>query len=130
MEWLKSFNKDYANAVAALTPFVIGVVSQFYYRVYTENQTKNKNTVYIQPVFWSFRENHRIDTLKRFEFTDDRKNYKEIETLYTPESWSKFIAVERKYFRTKIVQINSADILVVTIKRKPHENWKIIYFNR
>lgn len=130
MEWLKNFNNNYANAVAALTPFVIGLVSWIYYRVYKESQLKNAGTMYISPVFWSFRERHRVDTVKRFELTDDRKNYKEIETLYTPESWGEYIEVKRAFFRTKIVPKNSSDILAVTIKRKPHENWKVIYFNR
>ena len=82
------------------------------------------------PVFWSFRQKHRIDTLKRFELTEDKKSYKEIETLYTPESWGEYIDVKRCGFRTEVVPKNSLDILEVTIKRKPHENWKVIYFNR
>jgi hypothetical protein len=130
MEWLKIFNKDYANAISALTPFVIGVVSWFYYKIYKENQSKTQNTVYIRPVFWSLREEYRIDTLKRFKLTDDRKNYAEIETLYTPESWGEFITINRRFLRTRIVPKNDNDILVLTIKRQPHENWKIIYFNR
>lgn len=130
MEWLKTFNDNYANAVAALTPFVIGVVSWLYYSVYKESKTKNSGTVYVTPVFWSFRQEHRIDTLKRFELTEDKKNYKEIETLYTPESWGEYIEVKRCGFRTEVVPKNSSDILAVTIKRKPHENWKVIYFNR
>lgn len=85
MEWLKSFNDNYANEVSALTPFVIGVVSWLYYSVYKESKTKNAGTVYVPPVSWSFRQKYRIDTLKRFELTEDMKNYKEIETLYTPE---------------------------------------------
>ena len=75
-------------------------------------------------------ESHRIDTLKRFKLTDDKKNYSEIETLYTPESWSKYITIKRSGFKTKIVPKDDSDILAVTIKRKPHENWKVIYFNR
>ena len=130
MEWLKFFNDNYANAVAALTPFVIGVVSWLYYSVYKESQTKNAGTVYVSPVFCSFMESHRIDTLKRFKLTDDKKSYIEIETLYTPESWSEYITIKRSGFKTEIVPKNDSDILAVTIKRKPHENWKVIYFNR
>ena len=130
MECLKTFNDNYANAVAALTPFVIGVVSWLYYSVYKESKTKNSGAVYVAPVFWSIRRKHRIDTLKRFELTEDKKNYKEIETLYTPESWGEYIEVKRCGFRTEVVPKNSTDILAVTIKRKPHENWKVIYFNR
>ena len=130
MEWLKSFNDNYANAVSALTPFVIGVVSWLYYSVYKESKTKNAGTVYVPPVFWSFRQKYRIDTLKRFELTEDMKNYKEIETLYTPESWGQYIEVKRIGLKTQIVPKNASDILAVTLKRRPHENWKVIYFNR
>lgn len=130
MEWLKIFNDNYANAVSAFTPFVIGVVSFIYYGIYRESQLKNKGQVYISPTFWSLRENHRIDTLKRFKLTDDKKNYQEIETLYTPESWGKYIEVKRQLFKTTIIPRNESEILVLTIKRKPNENWKIIYFNR
>lgn len=130
MDWLKGFNNNYANAVAALTPFVIGVVSWLYYSVYKESKTNNSGTVYVAPAYWSFRQTHRIDTLKRFELTEDKKNYKEIETLYTPESWGQYIEVRRRGFKTEVVPKNSSDILAVTIKRKPYENWKVIYFNR
>lgn len=130
MEWLKSLNDNYATAVVALTPFVIGVVSWLYYGMYKESQTKNAGTVYVPPVFWSLRENHRIDTLKRFKLTDDKKNYEETEALHTPESWSEYIEIKRRCFRTQIVPKNDSDILAVTIKRKPQENWKVIYFNR
>lgn len=130
MDWLKTFNDNYANAVAALTPLVIGVVSWLYYSVYKESKTKNSGTIYVAPDFWSFRQKHRIDTLKRFELTEDKKNYKEIETLYTPESWGQYIDVKRCGFKTEVVPKDSSDILAVTIKRKPYENWKVIYFNR
>ena len=130
MDWLKSFNDNYANAVAALTPFVIGLVSWIYYGVYKEALTKSASIMYIPPAFWSLQENHRIDTVKRFDFADDRKNYKELETLYTPESWREYIEVKRSCFRTRITPRNSSDILAVTIKKRPDENWKIIYFNR
>jgi hypothetical protein len=68
--------------------------------------------------------------VKRFELTDDKKNYKEIETLYTPQSYEKCILVKRFIFRTEIALKSETDIIAVTLKRKPHENWKIIYFNR
>lgn len=130
MDLLKYFNDNYANAVAALTPFVIGFVSWLYYGVYKESQAKNAGVIYISPVFWGLRQNHRIDTVKRFEIVDDGKNYNELETLYTPMAWGRYIEVQRKFFRTRIVPKNHSDILAVTIKRRPHENWKIIYFNR
>lgn len=130
MEWLQTFNDNYANAIAALTPFVIGAVSWIYYSVYKESKTKNSDTVYVTPAFWSLRQKHRIDTLKRFKFAEGRKNYDEIETLYTPESWGEYIKVKHCCFRTEVVPKNASDILAVTIKRRPHENWKVIYFNR
>lgn len=130
MEWLKIFNEDYASAVSALTPFVIGVVSWFYYGVYKESQSKNQGQIYVSPSFWSLRERHRIDTLKRLKLTDDRKNYEEIETLYTPESWGQYIDIRRCLFKTTIVPKHKNEIIVLTLKRTPYENWKIIYFNR
>lgn len=129
-EWLKCFNDNYANAVSALTPFVIGVVSWFYYSIYKEAQTRGVGAIYISPVFWSLRDRHRIDTVKRFQLTADKKNYEELETLYTPQSWGQHIKSVRNGFRTEIIPNDSAAILAVTIKRKPYENWKIIYFNR
>lgn len=130
MEWLKHFNGNYANAVTALTPFVIGFVSWFYYGIYKENWAKNAGTIYISPVFWSLRENHRIDTVKRFKLSADKNQYEDMETLHTPQTWSEYVTVRRNLFRTEIVPRNRSDILAATIKRRPHEAWKIIYFNR
>ena len=109
---------------------LISYIFGFLQGIYKESQTRNAGTIYVPPVFWSLRESHRIDTLKRFELTDNKKNYREIETLYTPESWRKYIEVKRCCFRTQIVPKRDSDILAVTIKRKPHEDWKVIYFNR
>lgn len=130
MDWLKEINDNYANAVSALTPFVIGMVSWFYYRIFVESQTRTTNTIYISPSFWSPKQNHRIDTVKRFRLTQDTTGYEEIETLYTQESWSRIIEIRRRWFRTTIVPRDDKAILIVTIKRHPHEHWKNMYFNR
>jgi len=87
--WLKNFNSDYATAISALTPFVIGFFSWLYYGIYKEAKTKNMGVLYIKNKFWAFRENYMIDTVKTFEFNEDRTNYTETSTLYTKESWNK-----------------------------------------
>jgi hypothetical protein len=130
LAWLKDFNSNYAGAMQAMTPVVIGVVSWFYYSVYREAQTRSDKTIYVGPSFWSLRAKHRIDTVKRFELTPDRKNYVELETLYTPQSWSQHIFIQRACFKTTVSANDPAAILIVTLKRKPHENWKLIHINR
>lgn len=130
LEWLKIFNNDYANAVAAMTPLVIGVVSWIYLGIYKDSQSKKEDAIYIKPKFWSLRADHRIDTVKRFGLTADCKNYNELDTLYTPQSWSQYIDIKRSMFQTEIVPKSKDDILIVTLKRWPHERWKLIHFNR
>ena len=130
MEWLKTFNNDYANAVMALTPIIIGVVSWGYYRVYRESKTKQSAAIMIKPSFVSLKNELRIDTVKRFKFTDDSKNYQAIETLYTPQSWKEYIRIDRRFLRTQVISTKPQEMLLVTIKRHPYENWKMIAFNR
>jgi len=38
--WLENIDKNYANAIQALTPFVIGISSFIYYKFYKESKIK------------------------------------------------------------------------------------------
>lgn len=52
MEWLKNFNNDYAGAVQALTPFLLGFIFWFYYGVYKNSMQKEGDAASIvSPVF-------------------------------------------------------------------------------
>ena len=52
MEWLKQFNSDYANAIQAITPIVIGLVSWVYYKLYKESKLNEGDAASIvKPIF-------------------------------------------------------------------------------
>lgn len=130
LELIRDFNQDYASAVGALTPIVIGIVSFMYYGVYKESKLKSQNKVYIKPVFYGFGNNYRVDSVKRFTLSEDKCSYVELETLSTAAMWERYIEIKHCIFRTVVRPKRQDDILAVTIKRKPYENWKVIYFNR
>ena len=132
-EWLKYFNNNYAQAVQALTPFVIGLISWFYFKVYKESKLQEGDAAStIKPTFWTFGRKFKIIAVHQFEISSDISGYKHLGQNSRPDQWQKLIKIESKFMNLKhtISPINSEDILSVIISRNGKEKWKGILFNK
>lgn len=132
-KWLKDFNDNYATAVQALTPFVIGIISWIYYKVYKESKLKEGDAALIvKPCYWSIGRKYKIMAVHKYEKSDDASGYKHVGQNSRPDQWDKLIRIQSKYFNLKheVIPINQKDILDVIISRNGKESWKIIEFNK
>lgn len=133
MEWLKNFNSDYAGAVQALTPFILGFISWFYYGVYKNSTQKEGDAVSIvSPIFWTVGDKYKILAVHKYKISDNSLgDYDHVSQNSRPDQWQQLIEIKKSFFRLKheITAKNSDDILTVVISRNGTENWKTIYFN-
>ncbi len=141
MEWLKTFNSDYAEAVQALTPFVLGFVSFLYYSVFKESVLKsikdnekqlNDAELMIQPVFWTFGKKYKILAVHKYQKSDDISGYKHVGQNSRPDQWKKLIDINPSFcgLRYHVIPKNKDDILTVVISRNGSEKWRTIDFNK
>lgn len=133
MDWLKEFNTNYANAIQAITPFVLAVVSGLYYKLYKESKLDQGDAASIvKPVFWTFGTRFKIMAVHKFEASNDVSGYRHLSQNSRPDQWQKLIEVKRSVFgfRHEICPRNEGDILEVVISRNGTEKWKIIPFNK
>ena len=102
MEWLKQFNSDYANAMQAITPIIIGLVSWVYYKLYKESKLNEGDAANIvNPIFWTFGDKFKILAVHKFEASDDISGYKHISQNSRPDQWKKLIEVKKSIFGLK-----------------------------
>ncbi len=132
MEWLKQFNSDYANAIQAITPIVIGLVSWVYYKLYKESKLNEGDAASIvKPIFWTFGD-FKILAVHKFEISDDVSGYKHISQNSRPDQWQELIEVKKSIFglRHEILPKERSDILTVIISRNGTGKWRVINFNK
>lgn len=134
MDWLKEFNNDYANAVQAITPFVLAFASWIYYKLYRESKLNEGDAASIvAPVFWTLGDKFKILAVHKFESSDDDiSGYIHISQNSRPDQWQKLIHIKKSMLglRHEIVPIKNSDILVVIISRDGKEKWKSVHFNK
>ena len=133
MKWIQEFNNNYATAVIAITPFLIGIISWLYYKLYKESKLKEGDASYIvKPVFWTIGKKYRILAVHNFRKSNDISGYDHIAQNSRPDQWSKLIDIKSSFFglRYKIVPINKDDILSVIISRNGKEKWRSVIFNK
>ena len=131
-ELIKEFNSDYANAVSAITPFVLAIISWIYYKMYTESKLQEGDAAsMVGPVFWSLRERYKILAAHQYRAADDVSGYVHVGQNSRPDQWQKLIAIKKSWlFRYEIIPVDSATILTVVISRNGKEKWKTISFNK
>jgi len=133
MNWLKYFNDNYAQAVQALTPVIIGLISWFYFKFYKESKLKEGDAASIvKPIFWTIGKKYKILAANKFEKSDDISGYKHLNQNSRPDQWAELIDIRSSYFnmRHQILLKNDSDILTVVISRNGKEKWKTISFNK
>ena len=133
MNWLKHFNDNYAQAVQALTPVIIGLISWFYFKFYKESKLKEGDAASIvKPIFWTIGKKYKILATNQFEKSDDISGYKHLNQNSRPDQWAELIDIRSSYFnmRHQILLKNDSDILTVVISRNGKEKWKTISFNK
>lgn len=133
MEWLKQFNSDYANAVQAITPIIIGLISWIYYKLYKESKLNEGDAASIvSPIFWTLGDKYKILAVHKFKISDDVSGYRHLSQNSRPDQWQKLIDVKKAIFgiRHEIVPKENTDILTVVISRNGIEKWKVINFNK
>ena len=135
--FLKDFNENYANAVQALTPIVIGIASFVYYevsRINKENKAKKDDPwMIISSRFWSFGQKYKILAVHKYEKSDDDvSGYKHLSQNSRPDQWRQLIEIKTSFlgFKKEIIPKNPDDILSVVISRDGVEKWKTINFNK
>ena len=133
MDWLKQFNSDYANAVQAITPVVLGFVSWIYYKLYKESKLNEGDAASIVgPVFWTLGDKFKILAVHKYEVSDDISGYRHVSQNSRPDQWQELIEVRRSILglRHEVVPKGKKDILTVIISRNGKEKWRVIQFNK
>ena len=133
MSWLQNFNNNYANAMQALTPIILGVISFVYYKLYKERQLNEGDAAtIIKPKFFSFGKKSKILAVHKYEKSNDVSGYKHLGQNSGPDQWQKLIKIKSSFCNLwhEIIPYNRRDILTVIISRNGKEKWKSIYFNK
>ncbi len=133
LELIKDFNRDYASAISAITPFLLGLISWIYYKIYTESKMREGDAALIvKPVFWTFGGKYKILAAHKFEESEDISGYKHISQNSRPDQWGKIINIKNTFLcmRFKVIPYNSVDILTIVISRNGKEKWRTINFNK
>jgi len=134
LNWFKGFNSNYAEAVQALTPILLGFISFAYYKVYKERQLKEGDAASsVRPSFWTLGRKFKILAVHKYEKSeDDVSGYKHLGQNSRKDQWKKLIKIKSYYFNLKheIIPKDSEDILTVIISRNGKEKWKNISFNK
>jgi len=131
--FIKDFNRDYASAFSAITPFALGVISWIYYKIYTESKLKEGDAAsIIKPVFWTLGKKYKILAVHKFEKSDDISGYKHLSQNSRPDKWKKLIDIKNTFLwlRFKVTPNNFSDILTIVISRNGREKWRTINFNK
>ena len=132
-EVIKCFNQNYASALSAITPILLGIISYIYFKLYKESKLKEGDAaIRISPTFWSIRRKYIILAAHLMEKDDGcQSGYKNISQNSRPDQWKKIITIERKYLCfLKVSLINKQDIVTVVISKNRKEKWKNIHFNQ
>lgn len=106
LELLKDFNDNYAKAVQDLTPFVLGVVSWVYYKLYKESKLKEGDAALIvKPVFWTLGRKYKILAAHEYQESDDSSGYIHLGQNSRPDQWEKLINIQSSFLnlRHKII---------------------------
>ena len=130
---LKDFNKYYASAVSAITPFVLGIISYLYYKIYKKSKLKEGDAASeVKPIFWTFGKKYKILAVHKFEKSDDISGYKHLSQNSRPDQWIKLVTIKDTFFhlRFKVTPNNPSDILTIVISRNGSEKWRTINFNK
>lgn len=99
MEWLKQFNTEYANAIQALTPFVIGIVSWLYFVVYKDSKLNEGDAASIvSPIFWTFGNKSKILAVHLFEIASEPSGYRHVSQKSRPDQWQSLFEIRSSYF--------------------------------
>jgi hypothetical protein len=134
LELLKTFNSDYANAVSAITPFVLAIASWLYFKVYAESkQEKGSASEMVGPVFWALGNKYKVLACHQYAASDqDVSGYKHLGQNSRPDQWQKLIRFESRFFnlRHEIIPIDSSLILTAIVSRDGKEKWRSISFNK
>ena len=134
MNWLKTFNDNYAQAIQALTPFVLGVLSFIYYKIYKESQLKEGDAAsMVKPVFWTLGDKYKILAVNKYEKNEEASSgYVHLGQNSRPDQWKKLIDIKSSFLnlRHDVLPKNNDDILTVVISRNGSEKWKTIMFNQ
>lgn len=135
LSFLRDINENYANVIQALTPFVIGVFSFFYYKVYQESKLEDGDAANIvSPNFinWWWQK-YKILAVHQYEKSDDISGYKHLGQNSRPDQYNKLIKVNSSGFlkiNKEIIPRNKDCILTVVISRNGKEKWKTMEFNK
>ncbi|MGZ4970371.1 MAG: hypothetical protein ACXV8O_18695 [Methylobacter sp.] len=133
MDWLKQFNSDYASAVQAITPFVLGVISWVYFRLYKESKLNEGDAASIvKPVFWTFGDKFKILAVHKYEASNDISGFRHVSQNSRRDQWQELIEIRKSFLglRHEIVPRDEMDILDVVISRDGMEKWKVIPINK
>lgn len=133
MDWLKQFNSDYANAVQAITPIVLGVISWVYFRVYRESKLNEGDAASIaKPVFWTLGDKFKILAVHKYEASNDVSGFRHVSQNCRSDQWQALIEIRKSILglRHEIVPRDEKDVLDVVISRDGAEKWKVIPFNK
>ncbi|TRZ56579.1 MAG: hypothetical protein D4S02_15210 [Rhodocyclaceae bacterium] len=133
MDWLKQFNSDYANAVQAITPIVLGVIPWVYFRLYKESKLNEGDAASIvRPVFWTIRDKFKILAVHKYEASNDISGFAHVSQNSRTDQWQELIEIRKSILglRHEIVPRNEKNILDVIISRDGTEKWKVIPFNK
>lgn len=130
---LKSFNDNNSQAVQALTPFLLAIISFIYYKLIKERELKEGDAAgEVGSVFWTFGRKYKILAVHQFIKSEDVSGYKHLGQNSRPDQWQKLIDIHSSFYnlRHQIVPKNNDDVMTVIISRNGKEKWKAINFNK
>ena len=127
---MREINEHYAEAIQALTPFIIIIVSFFFSKQFREKHLKREDPAnQVASVFWSLGKRYKILAVHRFEKSDSSASgYKSLGQNSRPDQWKQLISIQPSCFglRYEVLPKKKSDILTVVISRNGKEKWKNI----
>ncbi|MDD4290540.1 MAG: hypothetical protein PHH83_04735 [Patescibacteria group bacterium] len=100
LNFLRDINENYANTIQALTPFIIGIVSFAYYKIYQESKIKNgdaANIVSSKFVNWWWQK-YKILAVHQYEKSDDVSGYRHLGQNSREDQYNKLIKIKKSGF--------------------------------
>lgn len=135
LSFLRNINENYANAIQALTPFIIGIASFFYYKIYQESKIKDGDAAnVVSPKFinWWWKK-YKILAVHQYEKSDHISGYRHLGQNSRPDQYNKLIRIKESGFlgiKKEIIPKDRDYILTVVISRNGKEKWKTVEFNK
>ena len=117
----------------AILPFIIGLVSWLYYKLYKESKLNEGDAASIvSPIFWTVGDKYKILAAHKFEASDDISGYTHISQNSRPDQWQKLIEIKKSFLglRHEVIPREKSYILTIIISRNGKEKWKAIKFNK